>query len=141
MINKFELPLQNNCLTLLMIYISTNKSKIRSKIASLNFALAGDEINENQKEYKLNRKELVRIIDSICKNRSSNRIWEIIEDTMSLKIKESTKLLECIRGYGACLYRKIVDVSRKIIAAIKQREGHRVESSHHIVSRLVMSCK
>ena len=86
-INKFELPLQNNCLTLLMIYISTNKSKIRSKIASLNFALSGDEINDHQKEYKLNRKELARIIDSICKNRSSNRIWEIIEDTMSLKIK------------------------------------------------------
>lgn len=42
MISRFELPLQNNCLTLLMIYISTNKSKIRGKIASLNFTLTGD---------------------------------------------------------------------------------------------------
>lgn len=141
MISRFELPLQNNCLTLLMIYISTNKSKIRGKIASLNFTLTGDELNDNQKEYKLNRKELARIIDSICKHRSSNRIWEVIEETMGLKIKESTKLLECIRGYGGYLYRKVVDVSRKIVAAIKQGEGQRVESSHHIVSRLVLSCK
>lgn len=141
MISRFELPLQNNCLTLLMIYISTNKSKIRSKIAALSFALAGDELNGSQKEYRLSRRELARIIDSICQHRSSNRIWEVIEDTMGLKIKESTKLLECIRGYGACLYRKVVDVSRKIVAAIKQGEGGRVESSHHIVSRLVLSCK
>ena len=39
---------------------------------------------------------------------------------MGLRIKESTKLLECIRGYGGSLYRKVVDVSRKIVAAIKQ---------------------
>ena len=41
-INQFELPLQNNCLTLLLIYISTNKSKIRSKISGLDFSLHGN---------------------------------------------------------------------------------------------------
>lgn len=39
MIARFELPLQNNCLTLLLIYIATNKARIRSKIAALNFSL------------------------------------------------------------------------------------------------------
>ena len=37
MINKFNLPIQNNCLTLLMIYITTNKTKIRNKIKALNY--------------------------------------------------------------------------------------------------------
>jgi hypothetical protein len=45
---------------------------------------------------------------------------------MGLKIKPSTKLLECIRGYGSSLYRKVVDVSKKIWAAIQQGEGHSV---------------
>ena len=74
MISRFELPLQNNCLTLLMIYISTNKSKIRSKIAALSFALAGDELNGSQKEYRLSRRELARIIDSISQHRSTNQV-------------------------------------------------------------------
>ncbi len=56
---------------------------------------------------------------------------------MELKVKPATKLLECINGYGASLFRKVIDVSIKIVAAIKQGEGNRVENSHHIVSRLV----
>ena len=32
MMNKFNLPIQNNCLTLLLIFITTNKGKIRKKI-------------------------------------------------------------------------------------------------------------
>lgn len=39
MITQFQLPLQNNCLTLLLIYIATNKAKIRNKIVGLNFSL------------------------------------------------------------------------------------------------------
>lgn len=78
MIARFELPLQNNCLTLLLIYIATNKARIRSKIAALNFSLEGGEVGEGQKEYKLSRKELGRIIDTICRHRSSNRIWEVV---------------------------------------------------------------
>lgn len=108
MIARFQLPLQNNCLTLLLIYIATNKAKIRSKIAALNFSLSGGELSEGQKEYRLSKKELSRIIDSICRHRSSNRIWEVIEQTMGLKVKLSTKLLECIRGYGSSLIRKVV---------------------------------
>lgn len=45
---------------------------------------------------------------------------------MGLKVKASTKLLECIKGYGVSLYGKVMEVSLKIMAAIKQGEGHRV---------------
>jgi hypothetical protein len=107
MIARFELPLQNNCLTLLLIYIATNKARIRNKITALNYSLEAEDLPEGQKEYRLNRKELARIIDSICRHRSSNRIWEVIEQ-MNLKVKLSTKLLECIRGYGSSLFRKVV---------------------------------
>ena len=37
---------------------------------------------------------------------------------MGLKVKLSTKLLECIRGYGSSLISKVVEVGRKIAAAV-----------------------
>lgn len=39
---------------------------------------------------------------------------------MGLKVKLSTKLLECIRGYGASLIRKVMEVSCKIAEAVSQ---------------------
>lgn len=83
----------------------------------------------------------MRIIDKICLHGSSYKIWEVIEQTMGLKVKKTTKLLECIKGYGSSLYKKVAETSKKIFAAIKQSEGHRIEDSLHIISRLVESCK
>ena len=42
LITKLDLPIQNNCLSLLFIYIATNKSKIRNRIKSLNFEIVGN---------------------------------------------------------------------------------------------------
>ncbi len=42
MITDFDLPIQNNCLTLLLLYISTNKARIRTKINALDYSLKGN---------------------------------------------------------------------------------------------------
>lgn len=78
MITKFDLPIQNNCLTLLMIYIETNKAKIRNKISELDYELVGTELAENKSEYRLKYSEMVRIIEKICKHGSNNKIWDVI---------------------------------------------------------------
>lgn len=42
LITKLDLPIQNNCLTLLLIYIAARKGKIRSKISHLNYTISGN---------------------------------------------------------------------------------------------------
>lgn len=109
MMTRFDLPIQNNCITLLLLYIATNKAKIRNKINALDFSLAGNELDGNKKEYKLKYSEMVRIIDKICKHGSSNSIWETIQSTMNLKVKNISLIFSCIKGYGGYLYKKLVD--------------------------------
>lgn len=50
-----------------------------------------------------------RIIDKICKHGSNNHIWEIIEATMNLKVKNVSKLFNCIKGYGGHLHQKLIE--------------------------------
>ena len=44
LITKLDLPIQNNCLTLLFIYIATHKGKLKNKIKNLDYTLAGNEL-------------------------------------------------------------------------------------------------
>lgn len=108
MITDFDLPIQNNCITLLLLYISTNKARIRTKINALDYSLKGNELDGNRIEYKLKHAETVRVIDKICKSGSSNTIWEIIETRMNLKVSNITKLFSSIKGYGSHLYSKLI---------------------------------
>jgi hypothetical protein len=50
---------------------------------------------------------MVRVIEKIWKNGSNNKIWEMIEENMNLKVKSISKLFSCIKGYGQHLYKKL----------------------------------
>ncbi len=65
---------------------------------------------------------------------------------MSLKIPPIPKLFACIKGYGGHLLKKLADTGLKIIATIEasrkeKKELASLESSYHVVSKLVLSCK
>ena len=151
MMNKFNLPIQNNCLTLLLIFITTNKGKIRKKIEQLNYNI-NEQLQNNQKEYHVKKIELIRIIDMICKYKSSCHIWELIQEQMGLKIKREVKLMECISGYGRHLLKKVTETGRRIYMTIQQISSiqkdmdqqdylHTIQNSHHIISKLLFGCK
>lgn len=71
---------------------------------------------------------------------------------MNLKANRISKLFSCIKGYGQHLYTKLEDVGFKIMKTIKAAEIqvdhhkeheklHNIENTHHIISKLVLSCK
>jgi len=66
---------------------------------------------------------MVRIIEKICKYGSNNKIWEMIEENMNLKVKRISKLFSCIKGYGQYLYKKLEDVGFKIVQTIKSADN------------------
>lgn len=122
MITRFDLPIQNNCLTLLHLYIATNKAKIRNKIVALDYQLQGGELEQGKKEYKLKQSEVKRVIEKVCRYGSSHHIWEVIEDTMHLKVNNINKLFNCIKGYGNHLHRHLCQTGEKIIKTIQEAQ-------------------
>ena len=149
MISSFDLPIQNNAITLLMVYIETNKGRIRRKISSLDYTLQGNELGNGQTQYALKKSEMRRIIGLICRHGNSNHIWELIEQTMNFKVGQWAKLWECLTGYGAALQRKVRTVGEKILETLREGGGKgeegekltRLHDTYHVVSKLVTSCK